>query len=130
MSSAVPVFPPQALREYAVLADGERGALLGPRGDVVWMCAPRWHDDAVFSSLIGGSGAYSVTPADARYVWGGRYEPGSLIWRSRWVTTSSIIECREALAFPGDPRTAVLLRRVEATSGAATVRRRGSGRTR
>ena len=122
MSCAVPVFPPQALREYAVLADGERGALLGPRGDVVWMCAPRWHDDAVFSSLIGGSGVYSVTPADARYVWGGRYEPGSLIWRSRWVTTSSIIECREALAYPGDPRTAVLLRRVEATSGAAPVR--------
>ena len=55
-------FPPHVLREYAFLADGERGALVGPRGDMAWMCAPRWHDDAVFSSLIGGSGAYAVTP--------------------------------------------------------------------
>jgi len=26
---------PHVLREYALLADGERGALVGPRGDVV-----------------------------------------------------------------------------------------------
>ena len=25
-------FPPHVLREYALLADGERGALVGPRG--------------------------------------------------------------------------------------------------
>ena len=42
------------LREYALLADGERGVLVGPRGDFAWMCAPRWDSDAVFSSLIGG----------------------------------------------------------------------------
>ena len=55
-------FPPHVLREYALLADGERGALVGPRGDVAWMCAPRWDSDAVFSSLIGGRGVYAVTP--------------------------------------------------------------------
>ena len=33
---------PQVLREYALLADGERGAVVGPRGDIVWPCAPRW----------------------------------------------------------------------------------------
>jgi hypothetical protein len=37
---------PHVLREYALLADGERGALVGPQGDVAWMCFPRWHDDA------------------------------------------------------------------------------------
>ena len=38
-------------------------------------CArPRWHDDAVFSSLLGGAGGYAVTPADDRFVWGGHYE--------------------------------------------------------
>jgi alpha,alpha-trehalase len=35
-------FPLQVLREYALLADGERGILVGPRGDFAWMCAPRW----------------------------------------------------------------------------------------
>jgi hypothetical protein len=40
---------PDVLREYALLADGERGALLGPRGDVgsrtagSWNAARLWH---------------------------------------------------------------------------------------
>lgn len=117
----VPV-QPHVLREYALVADGERGALVGPRGEIVWMCAPRWDSDAVFSALLGGSGCYAVTPADPWYVWGGYYEEGTLIWRSRWTTSTGTIECREALAFPGDPHTAVLLRRVEAIDGPAPVR--------
>jgi len=107
-------YPPQVLRDYAFLADGERGALLGPRGDIVWLCAPKWHDDAVFSELIGGAGFYAVTPKIPRFVWGGYYEDGSLIWRSRWVTTDGVIECREALAFPGDRDKVVLLRQIVA----------------
>ena len=42
---------PHVLREYALIADGERGALVGPRGDIAWMCVPRWDGDAVFSAL-------------------------------------------------------------------------------
>jgi GH15 family glucan-1,4-alpha-glucosidase len=101
------------LRQYALLADGERGALVGPRGEIAFLCAPRWHDGAVFASLVGGDGHYAVTPADDRFVWGGYYEPHSLVWRSRWVTTDGIIECREALAFPGEDHRLVLLRRIE-----------------
>ncbi|MFI9081899.1 trehalase-like domain-containing protein [Streptomyces sioyaensis] len=70
---------------YALLADGERGALVGPRGEICWMCAPRWHDDAVFAALIAGGGLYAVTSTEP-FVPGGAYEDGSLIWRSRWVT--------------------------------------------
>ncbi|WP_016909077.1 glycoside hydrolase family 15 protein [Streptomyces xiaopingdaonensis] len=113
---------PAALREYALLADGERGALVGPHGDLAWMCAPRWDSAPVFSELLGGAGAYVIRPSDPWYVCAGRYEPGTLIWRSRWVTSQGVIECREALAFPGDPGTAVLLRRVEAVDGPAEVR--------
>jgi hypothetical protein len=115
-------FPPHVLREYALLADGERGILVGPRGDFVWMCAPRWDSAAVFSTLIGGAGLYAITPTDPRFVWGGYYEGGSLIWHSRWVTSTGLIECREALAFPADPHTAVILRRVTALDGRARVR--------
>ncbi len=114
-------FPPQVLREYALLADGERGALVGPHGDIAWMCAPRWDDDAVFSTLIGGGGVYAVTPTDHRHVWGGYYEPGSLIWRSRWVTRDALIECREALAFPAPAGRVVVLRRIRALRGTARV---------
>ncbi len=117
---ARPHAAPQPLRQYALLADGERGVVLGPRGDFVWMCAPRWDSAAVFSSLIGGPGLYAVTPM-ARFVWGGYYEEGSLIWRDRWVTEDDIVECREALAFPGDPHRAVLLRRVSAERAPARL---------
>ena len=115
-------FGPHVLREYALVADGERGGLIGPHGELTWMCAPRWDSDAVFSALIGGGGAYAVTPADPRHVWGGYYEPGSLIWCSRWVTSEAVIECREALAFPGDPGRVVLLRQISAVRGDARVR--------
>jgi GH15 family glucan-1,4-alpha-glucosidase len=109
------------LRSYALLADGERGALIGPHGGISWLCFPGWADPAVLASLIGGGGEYEITP-DCPHVWGGRYEPGSLIWRSRWITHAGVIECREALAFPGDDSRAVLLRRVEALEGPARVR--------
>ncbi|MGW4024328.1 hypothetical protein [Streptomyces sp. NPDC005009] len=36
-----PAAAPWVLREYGVLADGERGALVDPEGKVVWLCAPR-----------------------------------------------------------------------------------------
>jgi GH15 family glucan-1,4-alpha-glucosidase len=109
------------LREYAFLGDGERGILVGPRGDFVWMCFPGWADEGIFSTLIGGRGSYAITPA-GRFVWGGYYEPGTLIWHSRWVTEdNSIVECREALALPARPDRAVVLRRLRACSGAARV---------
>ncbi|MFL5899182.1 MAG: glycoside hydrolase family 15 protein [Solirubrobacterales bacterium] len=112
---------PRALRDYALLADGERGVLVGPRGDFTWMCFPRWHDGAVFSSLVGGASSYTVSPA-GRFVWGGYYEPGTLIWRSRWTTEEGIVECREALALPSTPRRAIVLRRIAAVDGPARVR--------
>jgi alpha,alpha-trehalase len=115
------LFPPTTLRDYALIADGERGALIGPHGEVAWMCAPSWESDAVFSSLIGGAGTYAVTPR-GRFVWGGYYEDGALIWRSRWVTGDGIVECRESLAFPGDPHRCVLLRRIIARDAEAQVR--------
>jgi alpha,alpha-trehalase len=106
------------LREYSLLADGERGALVGPDGQIAWLCAPRWDSPAVFSSLLGGRGHYSITP-HGRWVWGGRYDGASMIWRSRWVTETGIVECREALAYPAEERRVVLLRRLHCDRPAA-----------
>ena len=120
-SSELGAAGPHVLREYALLADGERGALVGPRGDFAWMCFPSWHDEAIFSSLLGGGGAYVVVPR-GRYVWGGYYEPRTLIWHSRWVTDAgAVVESREALALPADAKRAVVLRRVRASDGEATM---------
>ena len=111
---------PRVLREYALIADGERGALIGPDGTLSWMCAPRWESAAVFAQILGGAGRYSVMPADSWHAWGGYYEGGSLIWRSRW-TGDSKTECREALAMPAEPHRCVVLRRIEAVDGPAKL---------
>jgi GH15 family glucan-1,4-alpha-glucosidase len=114
------LWQPRVLREYSFIADGERGALIDPAGAIVWMCAPRWDSRPVFTALLGGRSAYQIAPADPWRVWGGYYEPGSLIWRSRWVGTE-VIECREALALPADEHRTVVLRRIEAVEGPARV---------
>ncbi|TSE01721.1 glycoside hydrolase family 15 protein [Skermania sp. ID1734] len=128
-------FHPHILREYAVLADGERGALIGPTGNIAWLCAPHWHSPAVFSALLGGAGFFVVRPTAPRFAWGGYYEDRSLIWHSRWVVDDGLIETREALGIPADPDTVVLLRRVLAVDEDAEVRvelnvRAGFGRNR
>ncbi len=111
---------PYPLREYALIADGERGAVVGPRGEIAWLCVPRWDSDAVFTALIGGIGTYAIAPED-HFVWGGYYETDSMIWRHRWTTTAGIVECRDALTYPADPNTAVLLRQVRALDAPASV---------
>jgi hypothetical protein len=111
---------PHVLREYAFVADGQRGALIGPRGDVAWLCAPQWDSGSVFSTIIGGVGTYAVTP-QVPYVWAGWYERASLIWHSRWATHDGAVECHEALTYPGADGYAVLLRRVVAVDCRARV---------
>ncbi len=113
-------YPPQSLRDYAFLADGHRGALIGPRGDVSWLCAPRWDSPAMFSQLIGGRGTFAITPVET-FVWGGYYEPGTLVWVSRWTTTDCRVQCHEALAVPSDPHRLVLLRHLEAGGRPSSV---------
>ncbi|MBV9166664.1 MAG: glycoside hydrolase family 15 protein [Solirubrobacterales bacterium] len=120
--SSLDIAAPHALREYAFVADGERGALVGPRGDLCWLCFPGWDGDALFASLLGGGGLYAVMPTK-RFVWGGYYEHPGLIWRSRWVSDDgTIAESREALALPSTPDRAVLLRRIVSTKGPARMR--------
>jgi hypothetical protein len=97
-------FRPYVLRECATVPDGERGALVGPRGDIAWMCVPRWYSDGVFSPLIGGSSCHAVISADRRFVWGGsHYEDRSdLAQPLDYLQRRDRV--RETLAYPGTPR--------------------------
>jgi GH15 family glucan-1,4-alpha-glucosidase len=102
------------------LADGHRGVLVGPQGDCAWLCFPSWSDPAVFASLVGSGGHYLIQPP-GRWVWGGYYEDGTLIWTSRWVTEAGIFESREALCYPATRGRAILLRRVRALDTAGEL---------
>jgi hypothetical protein len=42
---------------------------------MAWPCFPRWHSSGMLSALIGGPGAYALSPR-GHYVWGGSYEAG------------------------------------------------------
>ena len=113
-------YPPEVLGSYAFLADGERGALIGPRGDIAWMCAPGWDSDAVFTSLIGGDSLYGVTPAE-RFTWAATTKPPASSGAAAGSHTAGVIECREALAFPGASDRAVILRQVRSPEAAQEV---------
>ncbi|WP_433461417.1 glycoside hydrolase family 15 protein [Spirillospora sp. CA-128828] len=114
---------PKALRDYALIADGERGALVGPHGEYAWMCFPAWDSPPALAGLLGGPGGYVVQPLAGRWVWGGYYEDHGLIWHSRWVTgDGAILECREALARPAARDRAVILRSCRAVRGGSRVR--------
>ncbi|MEV5886354.1 glycoside hydrolase family 15 protein [Streptomyces sp. NPDC052020] len=120
-ATAIGADSPWVLRDYALIADGERGALIDPRGGIAWLCAPAWHDGAVFNGLLGGPGRFGVRPTDRWNVWGGYYEDGTLIRVSRWVTADGIVSCREALAAPAETGRVVLLRQIRAVRGTALV---------
>ena len=83
MAAAPEVTEPHVLREYAVVADGERGAVVGPRGEIAWPCVPHWHDDPVFAALLGGTSHFTVRPV-APCVWGGAYDDDTMIVRAIW----------------------------------------------
>ena len=109
-----------ALADHALIADGWRGALVGPTGEQTWLCFPLWHDPAVFGRLIGSNVSFTVRPR-GRFTHAGHYEDGTLVWHARWVTESGTVECRDALALPAGPRRAVLLRQIVGVAGQVTV---------
>ncbi len=111
---------PKALRDYAFIADGRRGALIDGDGRLAWMCFPRWADPAIVAGLLGAGGEYQVSP-EGRCVPGGLYEDGTLIWHSRWVTEDGFLDSREAMAYPGEGDRAVVLRRLTAVDAPCRV---------
>ena len=111
---------PKALRDYAFIADGRRGALIDCDGRLAWMCFPRWSDPAVVAGLLGAGGEYRVSP-EGRCVPGGLYEDGTLIWHSRWVTEDGFRTPARPWSYPGEADRAIVLRRVTAVDAPCRV---------
>jgi GH15 family glucan-1,4-alpha-glucosidase len=90
--------PFPAIANYAFLSDCHTSALIAPDGTVEWMCIPRFDSPSVFSSLLdrrGGGfrvGPYGVMVPGAR-----RYEPGTMILETTWMTPAGWILVRDAL---------------------------------
>ena len=89
---------PHALRDYALLADGERGAVVGPRGEIVWMCAPSWDSDAVFATELLESEGVAVVHGTAFGL--------SPHFRISYATSNAVLEeaCTRIQRFCGNLR--------------------------
>jgi GH15 family glucan-1,4-alpha-glucosidase len=89
-------FPPIA--DYAFLSDCHSAALVGPDGSVEWLCLPRFDGPSIFGALLDRSaGAFRLAPYGVDVPAGRRYEPGTNVLETTWMTTTGWLVVRDAL---------------------------------
>src|SRR5512142_1968701 len=93
-SAAAPSpFPPIA--DYAFLSDCHTGALLAPDGSIEWLCVPRFDAPSVFGALLDrGAGGFRLGPYGVEVPGSRRYEPGTNIAETTWMTPSGWLVVR------------------------------------
>jgi GH15 family glucan-1,4-alpha-glucosidase len=90
-------FPPIAA--YAFLSDCHTGALVAPDGSVEWLCLPRFDQPSIFGALLDRSaGSFRVAPYGVDVPAGRRYEPGTNVLETTWMTPTGWLVVRDALA--------------------------------
>ncbi len=89
-------FPPIA--DYGFLSDCHTSALVAPDGTVEWLCPPRFDSPSVFAAILDRSaGGFRLGPASMGVPAGRRYEPGTNILETTWMTTTGWLVVRDAL---------------------------------
>jgi alpha,alpha-trehalase len=89
-------FPPIAA--YAFLSDCHTGALLAPNGTIEWLCVPRFDAPSVFGAVLDrGAGGFRLGPYGITVPGARRYEPGTNIVETTWMTPSGWLVVRDAL---------------------------------
>ncbi|HEY7256022.1 MAG TPA: glycoside hydrolase family 15 protein [Solirubrobacterales bacterium] len=108
MTDADQRFPP--IGGYGFLSDCHTGALVSYDGAVEWLCLPRFDSPSVFGSMLDrGAGHFGVMPRGVIVPIGRRYEPGTLVIETTWVTETGWVVVHDALtigdwADPGGSR--------------------------
>jgi alpha,alpha-trehalase len=89
-------FPP--IGSYGFLSDCHTGALVSYDGAVEWLCLPRFDSPSVFGSLLDrDAGRFKVAPRGVVVPIGRRYEPGTLVIETTWVTDTGWVVVHDAL---------------------------------
>jgi GH15 family glucan-1,4-alpha-glucosidase len=110
-----------AIGEHALLADSRTAVLIGPDGDVAWLCWPRVDSTPLLFSILDdqSGGRLSVRPAQAgARVVSRRYHPRSLVLESTWQVDGARLIVDDALDRGEEPR---LVRRLRADGGDVDV---------
>jgi alpha,alpha-trehalase len=103
--------------EHALLADSRTAALIGPDGDVAWLCWPRVDSTPLLFSILDDErgGGLSLRPAVAgAQVVSRRYHPRSLVLETVWEVDRARLIVEDALDLGERP---LLVRRVRAEDG-------------
>ncbi len=83
---------------YGFLSDCHTSALVSYAGTVEWLCLPRFDSPSAFAALLDrGAGHFSMAPAGVAVPIARRYEPGTLILETTWVTDTGWVVVCDAL---------------------------------
>ena len=94
----MPSSPFPAIADYAFLSDCHTGALVAPDGTVEWLCPPRFDSPSVFAAVLDRSaGGWRFGPTNMGKPVGRRYEPGTNIVETTWMTPTGWMIVRDAL---------------------------------
>jgi GH15 family glucan-1,4-alpha-glucosidase len=89
-------FPPIA--SYGFLSDCHTSALVSYDGSVEWLCLPRFDSPSAFAALLDrGAGHMRLKPKGVVVPIGRRYEPGTLVIETTWVTETGWVVIHDAL---------------------------------
>jgi GH15 family glucan-1,4-alpha-glucosidase len=86
------------ISSYGFLSDCHTGALVAPDGSVEWLCLPRFDSATVFAATLDrGCGWWRLGPPGYVAPVSRRYEPGTNVLETTWMTGSGWAIVRDAL---------------------------------
>ncbi len=105
------------IEDYALIGDCRTAALVGTDGSIDWMCLPRFDSPSTFAALLGtpDNGRWKLAPSGEVLETSRRYEDGTFILVTRWVTPTGEAEVTDVM--PQSDRRADVLRRVTGIRG-------------
>ncbi len=96
MSAIDDRFPP--IGSYGFLSDCHTAALVSFSGSIEWLCLPRFDSPSAFAALLDrGAGHFSLRPRGVIVPISRRYEPGTLVIETTWVTDTGWAVVHDAL---------------------------------
>jgi GH15 family glucan-1,4-alpha-glucosidase len=94
-----PRFPP--IGGYGFLSDCHTSALVSYDGSVEWLCLPRFDSPSAFAALLDrGAGHFRLAPRGVIVPISRRYEPGTLVIETTWVTETGWVVVHDLLSIP------------------------------
>jgi len=90
-------FPP--IGSYGFLSDCHTSALVSYDGAIEWLCLPRFDSPSAFAAVLDrGAGHFKVAPRGVVVPISRRYEPGTLVIETTWVTDSGWVVTHDMLS--------------------------------